>query len=123
MDKLSEIVGPNPIIDNKYPLLLQQNDKNAIEYLLSKGADIHIKNANGENIIYNGIAHHFGGYVEEKLDLIRFFVEKGVDPNEKDNNGKTILDVVDARISELKKLIQNGKDQSFLEYELEEKMV
>jgi ankyrin repeat protein len=60
--------------------------KNALDLLMKHNADIHYKNANGENLLFSAVKANNREAVEVLLAL-------GVDPNLKNTQGKTAAEV------------------------------
>jgi len=78
--------NPNQLISFT-PTLFNAPTKTIAQMLIDKGANIHAKNLVGDNILWHIV--HKGNLLPAKL--IKFYIEKGVDTQERDNDNRCIL--------------------------------
>lgn len=76
--------GWSPIIKAAYT-----GNTEIAEYLLERGADIHVKNWNGTTLLMYA---KDGGLNTGDWTIFRILVKQGLDCNEKDYDGRTLRD-------------------------------
>lgn len=82
-----------------------------ISLLIKHGADIHLKNKEGMNLIQSACIYN------QNPAVIKVLIASGLDVNEKDNDGmNAILTVCSCslRVDVVKTLVENGADLTFL---------
>ncbi|KAF7347329.1 ANK-REP-REGION domain-containing protein [Mycena venus] len=79
---LASGADPNLPDNNGFTALFHATDVNVAQALLAAGANIHARNHRSRNVL---------PYCMAKVELFRFFLERGVDPNEVDYRGDTPL--------------------------------
>jgi ankyrin repeat protein len=93
---------------NKAPLhyAAEQNIITAAELLIANGADLNLKNSDGETPLHFAAQH-------DNFDMVKLLVEKGSQINAKENHGYTVLDIAEMFVRSRRKefldfLLQNG---------------
>lgn len=110
-----EVVGILDTVRRKHGLGIYQaiddNDKQEVNELLRKGADIETSGMNGDTpLIY--VAY------KENADMVRFILSKGADVNAKNDSGTTALNHAIFKANEeiVRLLIENGADVNSVDY-------
>ena len=56
-----------------------------VKFLIENGADINIKNNNGDTVLHEAVL------IKDNLEVVKLLIENGADINIKNNNGDTVL--------------------------------
>ena len=72
--------------------LLNAINKDTIQFLLDSGANINATNDKGENILMRQITRWENGKL--KPEMLRFLLERGIDKNHRNLEGKDIKDII-----------------------------
>ena len=72
--------------ENFLPLIMNSANLAVLRTLAEHGADLHVKNGDGDSVLM---------YAAEYLDppAVQYLLSKGLDPHERNNEGKTALDL------------------------------
>lgn len=67
---------------------LEKDDKELLAKLIELGEDINAKDKDGYTVL------HYAGMKSKNLDLLKFLVEKGANPNVKTELNESVLDLI-----------------------------
>ncbi|MFQ3306800.1 MAG: hypothetical protein ACI8ZF_000030 [Candidatus Midichloriaceae bacterium] len=69
------------------------NQLDVVKKMHTSGADLHIKNNNGDNILAALIVDYYPDKKRDLTEVLKYLVEQGVNPNEKNKDGKSAVDI------------------------------
>ena len=81
--------------------LLNATSEDTIQFLLDLGADLHAVNHKGENILMRQMTGYSNGQLSPRM--LRFLLDKGIDKDDRNAEGKTITDMLHDRMKACEK--------------------
>ena len=111
IDQLLQKVDINQAQLYDRPFIFNYIRQDGMNYLLSKGADIHVKDQNGDNAVHFFVKDFSGYSAQYEYNKITFFIQKGIDPNEKNAEGMTFLDILAQKIITLTQKMETLKQE------------